>query len=160
MSTVSMAAIREQERRLLRLPFSPQDEDAEKVWKREFERIIKARCDNDAHAIAVVTHLCDNSHRCPPPAAIVEACQQVVPPEAVKAPAGCDLCVDGFQQFQRIDNSRIGRSQMTQTGKKGETMVPLGKPQTVDVADYCVCTKGQWLKAKHAEWRAKEAAKK
>lgn len=141
---VSASAINEQTRRLLRLPFAPTKEEDETGWKKEFTRIIKARCDNDAHAIAVVNRLLETSHRCPEPAAVVEACQEVVPPEAIKAPAGCDLCMDGFQQFQRPD---------PYWKKQGVEVM-------VDVVDYCVCTKGQWLKAKHDEYRAREAARK
>ena len=79
--SVSSSAINEQSRRLLRLPFAPREADDEAAWKKEFARIIKARCDNDEHAIAVVTRLMETSHRCPEPASIVEACVDVEPPE-------------------------------------------------------------------------------
>jgi hypothetical protein len=133
---VSSAAINEQARRLLRLPFAPDKDEDEAGWRKEFSRIIKSRCDNDEHVIAVVTRLMETSHRCPEPAAVVDACIEVETPAPDKAPGGCELCQGlGFQQYEKRD--KFGSS--------------------VSVADYCICGLGQWLKVKHRQYREEQA---
>lgn len=125
-------------RRLLRLPFAPNDADGIESVMREFTRVLQAHCTSDSHCTAVVTHVMDRTQRMPPPSEIVNAAYEVADPEVSKGPDGCEACGEtGFRSVER--------------------RTPLG--YTVDVAVFCECSKGQWMLKAEKERIAEKAAK-
>lgn len=123
-----------QAKRLIKLPFAPQDEEGARGLLEEYKRVLRPRCLTDAHCAAVVDYLVDHSQRCPPPAEVIVASEEVPAPDAQKAPEGCGACSGtGFVIVERGLTS---------------------------AADFCRCGLGDFKRAAAARYQAERTAAK
>jgi hypothetical protein len=130
-------------KRLLKLPFAPQDEEEIDSLMAEYRRIAQRDAKSLAHFLRAVDRLIDSASRVPPPAELVQSLRETPVPEREAAPLGCGTCNGtGWRSFQKW-------------------VSPAGvEPYMADYADFCACDRGIFMRKADAARKEEQAAKR